>query len=240
MLPPGWRTPGPGDTAMDRHSTEPPVRPARTSVRLGSLSSILLHFLGDPAFSSAISEIATFDILRTNAEQLTRLGRDHALVFDEASFNRGHDQLALATIDGPLILLADLASRPQVRRFFLIGGSAVVPTSAPKEVFTNALRLALSGEVYAPPALWYPSLLRSGPINDAADQLQNRIALTEREADVLAELGDGKNNKLIAHSLGIAEPTVKMHLSSISRKLGASNRTQILARALAMGLLRAG
>lgn len=224
---------------MDRPVNDLPVRPARTGVRLASLNSILLHFLRDPVFDGAITDIDSFDILRGNAEQLTRLGRSHALIFDEPSFNRAHDQLAAATIEGPLILLADIPARPLVRRFFLTGGSAVVPTSTPKETFTCALRLALSGQVYAPPELWYQSILRTSPIAES-DVGDPPLVLTEREADVLAELGEGKNNKLIAHALGIAEPTVKMHLSSVARKLGASNRTQILARAMAMGLLTAG
>jgi DNA-binding NarL/FixJ family response regulator len=215
------------------------ARPARTHVRLGSLNSILLHFLRDPVFNGSITDIATFDVTRTNAEQLTRMGREFALIFDEASFARGHEQLAEATIEGPLILLADMASRPLVRRFLVAGGSAVVPTSAPREVFTCALRLALAGEVYAPPALWFQGLLRAGPMAETEPGAP-RISLTEREADVLAELSEGKNNKLIAHALGVAEPTVKMHLSSLARKLDASNRTQILTRALAMGLLTAG
>jgi DNA-binding NarL/FixJ family response regulator len=224
---------------MERQHGELPVRPARTGVRLGSLNSILLHFLRDPVFSGSITDIATFDVTRTNAEHLTRMGREFALIFDEASFARGHEQLAEATIEGPLILLADLASRPLVRRFLVAGGSAVIPTSAPREVFTCALRLALAGEVYAPPALWFQGLLRAGPMDETEPGAAPRISLTEREADVLAELSEGKNNKLIAHALGVAEPTVKMHLSSLARKLDASNRTQILTRALAMGLLRA-
>jgi len=217
-----------------------PVRPPQSAVCLVSSNTILLHFLGSGAFDGVISALIQLDVLRSNAEQLTRIGRDHALVFDEPAFVRGHGALAAAHVEGPLVLLADTPSRPLVRHFFLTGGSAVVPTSAPQPVFTNALRLALAGDVYAPPELWYQGLLRTGALSEEGGLLTDAVTLTERETDVLAELGEGKNNKLIAHALGIAEPTVKMHLSSIARKLGASNRTQILARAMAMGLLTAG
>ena len=50
--------------------------------------------------------------------------------------------------------------------------------------------------------------------------------LTPRELEVLAELRTGADNKGIAHTLGIAEWTVKAHLTRIYAKLGVRNRTQ--------------
>ena len=51
---------------------------------------------------------------------------------------------------------------------------------------------------------------------------------------MLRKLADGKSNKLIAHDLGMAEATVKIHVREIMRKLKATNRTQAahLARAV--------
>jgi len=50
--------------------------------------------------------------------------------------------------------------------------------------------------------------------------------LTEREKDVLAELGEGKSNSDIAKKLFISENTVKKHISSILSKLGLSHRIE--------------
>ena len=61
--------------------------------------------------------------------------------------------------------------------------------------------------------------------------------LTPREMDVLALLSEGLPNKAIAEALGISDQTVKFHVSSISGKLGAANRTDVVRRAVRRGLI---
>ena len=62
-------------------------------------------------------------------------------------------------------------------------------------------------------------------------------ALTARERDVLELLAEGLANKAIAVRLGISDQTVKFHIASILSKLGASNRTDAVRRALRRGLI---
>jgi DNA-binding NarL/FixJ family response regulator len=52
------------------------------------------------------------------------------------------------------------------------------------------------------------------------------VELTQRQADVLALLVEGKPNKIISRELGLAPGTVKIHVTAILRKLKVSNRTQ--------------
>lgn len=63
------------------------------------------------------------------------------------------------------------------------------------------------------------------------------VDLSEREREVLRLVAAGLPNKAIARALSIAERTVKFHVTSILRKLGADNRAQAVALGLERGLL---
>jgi len=62
-------------------------------------------------------------------------------------------------------------------------------------------------------------------------------SLTAREHEVLALLAEGLPNKAIAHALGISDQTVKFHVAAIIGKLGATNRTDAVRRAIRRGLV---
>ncbi len=64
-------------------------------------------------------------------------------------------------------------------------------------------------------------------------------ALTGRQAEVLQLVADGKSNQEIAGLIFISEGTVKAHMRSILRKLGARDRAQAIGVALKRGLIRA-
>jgi len=64
-----------------------------------------------------------------------------------------------------------------------------------------------------------------------------QVALTPREIEVLTYVAKGMANKEIAHQLGTASGTVKMHVQNILAKLGASDRTHAVTIALERGIL---
>jgi DNA-binding NarL/FixJ family response regulator len=64
-----------------------------------------------------------------------------------------------------------------------------------------------------------------------------QVALTPREVEVLGLVARGMANKEIAHKLGTASGTVKMHVQNILAKLGASDRTHAVTIALERGIL---
>jgi DNA-binding NarL/FixJ family response regulator len=74
----------------------------------------------------------------------------------------------------------------------------------------------------------------------ALDRLAERmpaVELTPRESEVLLCITQGRSNREIAEQLGIAEKTVRIHVSSILDKLGVRDRTQATIYALQRGLV---
>lgn len=67
--------------------------------------------------------------------------------------------------------------------------------------------------------------------------LGNGSYLSARQVAVLGELSEGLSNKQIAHNLGVAEPTIKMHISALLRVFHVKNRVQILLRAKDKGFI---
>jgi NarL family two-component system response regulator LiaR len=64
--------------------------------------------------------------------------------------------------------------------------------------------------------------------------------LTPREREVLALIGRGMANKVIARELSLSEKTVKAHVSRILAKLGVADRTQAALYAVREGLVGPG
>ena len=75
------------------------------------------------------------------------------------------------------------------------------------------------------------------PLTPAVDPDAFDEPLTAREVQVLELLAEGLPNKAIAARLRISDQTVKFHVSSISGKLGAKNRTDAVRRAVRRGLI---
>jgi DNA-binding CsgD family transcriptional regulator len=58
------------------------------------------------------------------------------------------------------------------------------------------------------------------------------VLLTPREIEVLGALGNGMTNKEAARLLGISPHTVKFHIESLFRKLGAASRAEAVAKGM--------
>lgn len=122
------------------------------------------------------------------------------------------------------------------------GAAGFIPKTARSGVMLAALRVVLDGGVYLPPATL---LAGAGFDGDAAAAAAPSVllpepgglaGLTPRQCDVLRLLIEGKTNKLICRELELSESTVKTHLASIFRRLGASSRTQAVVAAAKLGL----
>jgi DNA-binding NarL/FixJ family response regulator len=102
-----------------------------------------------------------------------------------------------------------------------------------KDVDPPALAAAIRS-VHLGHTLLHPEVAR---LLAAGDGGADPARLTPRERQVLAEVGRGRSNREIARALGLAEKTVKAHVSAILAKLGVQDRTQAAVYAVRAGLV---
>jgi len=118
----------------------------------------------------------------------------------------------------PVVILSGSNLRSVVQRALDNGAMGFISKESSGSTMLNALRLVLSGEIYVPSSL-------VGHDNKQSNG-QGSETLTPRQLDVLALLVEGCSNKIIAKRLGLAESTIKMHVTAIFRELNVNNRTQ--------------
>lgn len=107
------------------------------------------------------------------------------------------------------------------------GASAYVLKSSPLTEVVGAVTQAAS----------HPLIFSARGLNSALARKKENFGLTTREIEVLTLLPKGQKSSEIAAQLFVSEATVKTHLASIYRKLGASNRTEAVVTAIRQGLL---
>ncbi len=130
----------------------------------------------------------------------------------------------IETCKAPVMLMSGQARHADVAAALDLGVMGFVPKTLAGRALINAVRLVASGESYVPASFMQ-------------DSQEAGSDLTPRERQVLSQLRHGTPNKEIARVLGITETTVKLHLRSISEKLGAKNRLEIAVKAIDAGLI---
>ena len=138
-----------------------------------------------------------------------------------------------------VVVLSASEDRDSIAKALDLGALGFIPKSAQREVMLGAFKLIFAGGIYVPPEILdrprpAPTApARSDRVPTAAD-----LGLTERQMDVLALMMHGKSNKAICRVLDLAEPTVKNHVTAILKALKATNRTEAVITAGALGLGR--
>lgn len=135
----------------------------------------------------------------------------------------------------PVVILSTLHDRRTVLAAIERGAMGFIPKLAAKDVIVGAARLVLAGGLYLPPQAIGEEERRGAAAPPLPRSLTD-LGLTPRQQQVLALIMRGRANKEICRSLGLAERTVKVHVSAVLSALRVSTRTQAVIAADAMGL----
>jgi DNA-binding NarL/FixJ family response regulator len=142
--------------------------------------------------------------------------------------------------DCRVIVLTTFDEDEEVFAALRAGAAGYLLKASPSGKLCEAIRLAARGESFLEPSVTAKVV---GEFARMSERAVRRAApplaepLSARERDVLRLLAEGRSNKEIAAELGIAEGTVKNHMSNVLGKLGALDRTQAALRARELDLI---
>jgi two-component system, NarL family, response regulator len=129
--------------------------------------------------------------------------------------------------DARIVMISTYVCDEEIYGALQAGAMAYLVKSVQREEMIRAIRKAAAGQRHIPA--------------EVAARLADRVTrsqLSTREIEVLRLLVGGRRNREIANALDITEGTVKLHVSSILGKLGASDRTEAVTVALQRGIVQ--
>ena len=140
------------------------------------------------------------------------------------------------------VLMLTVSEEPQDLSDALHGGArGYLLKTADSDVLAAAIVRTMRGESTVSPEMT-AKLVDAFRMRPSAEPAPPRVdedpihALSPRERQILACIARGASNKEAARELGIAEPTVKIHVQHILRKLGLGSRVQAAAYAATRGM----
>lgn len=169
----------------------------------------------------------------------TRGLMERGAVFDAAIYNLDRspvDERALpdllmpmmaALMDTPLMVLASSTAPACLNTAMQHGVRGFLASDTTLSVVLQAIRLICTGWMLYP-AFRHGDTFQAQP-KFAARGDSDAVKLTPRQEEVLKCLATGMPNKSIAFHLKMSESTVKAHIKEIMQRVGAANRTQVVA-----------
>jgi len=138
-----------------------------------------------------------------------------------------------------VIVLSERPDEEQAFRVLEAGASGYVLKDISADNLIRAINGVCNGRTVMHPYITrqlverYRLLARERPEHHG----ERVTGLTSRELEIIVEMAKGATDREIAQKSSLAESTVKSHIRSILRKIGARNRTQAVAYVLRKGLM---
>lgn len=203
----------------------------------GSISVLIAedHFVTRVGIKALLAAESDIDVVAETASGADAVTQYRALRPDVAivdlrlpDMNGVEVTKAICDLDAHarVLILTGTDSSETVYRALQAGARAYLLKDSKGSAVVQAVRDVHAGKRVVPPEI--------------AQRLAERLPqsdLSPRELEVLRHLAGGKSNKRIADALGIAEGTIRTHVSNILAKLGADDRTHAATEALRRGIL---
>lgn len=140
--------------------------------------------------------------------------------------------------DIPVVILTTYKEDDRMRSGLALGAKGYLLKDAGRDDLFRTIEAAVRGETLLMPDVTARLFAAQPgrPVEQSAEVADK--LLTDKETAILQAVARGSRSKEIASDLGIAERTVKAHLTNIYNKLGVDSRSQAVAVAAERGILR--
>jgi DNA-binding NarL/FixJ family response regulator len=136
--------------------------------------------------------------------------------------------------DTQVIMLSTYDNPTYMARALALGASDYVLKGTSREQLLATIKAVASGDR---PAQSDKLRRVASAMDESAPTVEDDVALTKRETQVLRHVALGLSNKEIGKSLEISVETVKEHVQNILRKIRATDRTQAAVWAVRKGMV---
>lgn len=171
---------------------------------------------------------------------IPEVGPDVVLLDMRMPGKSGLDVLQQLSADGnlpPTIILTTFDDDELVLAGIKAGARGYLLKDISLEELVGAIKTVAEGGSMVKPAVTQRLLKGLENLQTNFSSLDRPDPLTGRETEILRLMAGGYSNKEIANSLGVAEGTVKNHVSNILSKMGVRDRTRAVLKAFEMQLL---
>ena len=178
---------------------------------------------------TGIDEIETANHLGNALDMLEGVAPPDVIVLDlnlpDVSGLDGLIRLRGLVAHTPIVVVSSMADNRMISSVMRAGATGFVPKHSERAVFRMAFETIAAGKQFLPDGFVEVDDSDT-PQSSQEDAVTRLTSLTNQQARILQLICAGKLNKQIAYDLGIAETTVKAHVTAIMRKLGVQSRTQ--------------
>src|SRR5215831_7980507 len=178
------------------------------------LRSVLAGAPGYELHSVAITMPALMEIMATQQPDIVLMDLTSEVTFGALS------EMKRAMANTKIVLWVHTISTELAFQAMGLGVRGILRKTLPTDLLTKCLEKVQEGE------LWFEKALTDSFLS------AKRIALTQREGQLVSLLSQGLKNKEIATALLISEGTVKAYLSRLIRKLGVNDRYELVVYGL--------
>lgn len=192
------------------------------------------------SFNEHMNKVIASHVTFRSDLSVLKAGASDIVLIHGASFTDAAIQGALrdsASLSCSFAIADDLPDLGKMLRFTNIGIQGYCNAYMAKPHYDQLVLMLGEGHSWYPPELLSQALSIAHSSVSPEDSDEQLNELTSRQKQIALSIAEGKSNKIVAEECGIAEQTVKSHLTQIFAKLNVPDRIGLVIQLKRLNLL---